>query len=126
MNKFKAHTGIWIDKNKAVVVTMDRDRSIIIPLFPSRESQPKARNGNGFGNVFLREFFYRISEVIPKSDSIVLIGPDQTKFSLKEYLAETRNDLTILQTRVAGHLGTSDIISTIRSCFYPAREVGKV
>ena len=126
MNKRLAHTGIWIDKNKAVVVTMDLNKSIIIPLFSATEIQQGPRNGNGYGNIYLKDFFNRISEMIPFSDSLVLIGPDSTKFSLKEYLNETRKDITILQTRVAGHLGTSDLISTIRTCFYPAREVGNV
>lgn len=123
MNTRETHSGIWIDKNKGLVVQIDPYKSIIIPVFFHsgkkgfliNSSKPNKRYNN---------FFSEIENVLPNPDSILILGPDQTKFMLKDYLEAKNGKSDYIHSQVAGHMSTLDIVSTVRNHFYPSDQKG--
>lgn len=122
MNKHLAHTGIWIDRSKAVVVMIDSGKSFIIPIFSSIRLN-RVNNGHSPGKgvnstAADSQFFDRILDYLPTDHKIIILGPDETKFDFREYLQKKRPELSSVQTKVAGHMATYDVVETVRNHFY--------
>ena len=118
-----AHTGIWIDRNKAVVVSMDRGKSLIIPIFfsgthPTSNGSGKITSSDGNKITVARAYFEKVYSFLPTEHRIVIIGPDETKFKFREFLMEQNPEISGVQTKVAGHMATYDLVQTIRNHFY--------
>ena len=125
MNKHLAHTGIWIDRSKAVVVMIDSGKSFIIPIFSSIRLN-RADNGHSLvkgadSSSADSQFFDRILGYLATDHKIIILGPDETKFDFREYLLKKRPELSSVQTKVAGHMAIYDVVETVRNHFYSNR-----
>jgi stalled ribosome rescue protein Dom34 len=123
MNTREIHSGIWIDKNKGLVVQIDPYKSIIIPVFFHLEKKGFLINTSKPKKGY-NKFFSEIVNVLPNPDNILILGPDQTKFMLKDYLEAKEGKVHYIHSQVAGHMSTLDIVSTVRNHFYPGDQKG--
>ena len=117
------YTGIWLDGNKAIVVTVDRDKSHIVPVFSTKKKWPDLSHLKGstaakpMTQKKPRRYYSQICSQLHSFDDVLILGPDENKFHLKEYMEENIDHLGELNTKVAGHMATGDIIKLVRKYF---------
>lgn len=121
MNTRETHSGIWIDKNKGLVVQIDPYKSIIIPVFFQVGKKDFLINSSKSKKGY-NKFFSEIANILPNPDNILILGPDQTKFMLKDYLEAREGKVHYIHSKVAGHMSTQDIVSTVRNHYYPGQK----
>ena len=111
--------GIWLDDNKALIITLDVGKTLIIPVFKSlNDLQDKGLKINETNKPINDIQYYNdIFSVLPKSETLLILGPDQNKLHFKEFLERESDKVKNIITKVAGHMTTSDIIATVRSYF---------
>ncbi|TVQ49130.1 MAG: hypothetical protein EA362_04880 [Saprospirales bacterium] len=119
--------GIWLDDNKALIITLDVDKTLIIPVFRKksnlRNSDLMIKTESSLTKT--HRYYNDIFSVLPKSETVLILGPDQHKLHLKEFLEKESDEIIHIITKVAGHMTTSDIISTVRSHFF-GEKVGAI
>ena len=64
-----------------------------------------------------RRYYSQICSQLHSFDNVLILGPDENKFHLKEYMEENIDHLGELNTKVAGHMATGDIIKLVRKYF---------
>lgn len=117
------YTGIWLDGNKAIVVTVDRDKSHIVPVFSTKKKWPGLSHLKGstaaqpLSQKIPIPYYSQICSQLYSFDNVLILGPDENKFHLKEYMEENVDKLGKLNTKVAGHMATGDIIKLVRKYF---------
>lgn len=122
MEHYSRHTGIWIDQAKAIIVRLDGDKSLILPLFirpGGKQISPKS--GRPFqkqGTTVNQFFFKKILDNLPYEDQLLIIGPDQTKFYFREFISKRIPQNCQIITKVAGHMGTPEIVGTLRNYIF--------
>ena len=111
--------GIWLDDNKALIITLDMGKTLIIPVFKSlNKIQDKGIKINETSKPINDIQYYNdIFSVLPKSETLLILGPDQNKLHFKEFLERESDKIKNIITKVAGHMTTSDVIATVRSYF---------
>ncbi len=111
--------GIWLDDNKALIITLDVGKTLIIPVFKSLNDLQDKRLKTNETNKPINDIQYYndIFSVLPKSETLLILGPDQNKLHFKEFLERESDKVKNIITKVAGHMTTSDIIATVRSYF---------
>ncbi len=105
------NTGIWIDKNKAIIVTLENN---IENLEVINSNVEHFRTHGGSGTRLkggpqdvvqdskylerekhqLKDYFKNIASKVKDTDSLVIFGPAQTNEALKKELNEYYNDLS--------------------------------
>jgi stalled ribosome rescue protein Dom34 len=121
MNLHKTqYYGIWLDDNKALIITLDKEKSLILPVFRTNGTSDevitmgKAIEKSTIGSQYFKDIF----SALPESDTLLILGPDQSKLHLKEFLERESGNIKKIVTKVAGHMTTSDIIHSIRNFFF--------
>ena len=116
--------GIWLDDNKALIISLDSNKTLIMPVFKAiGNSSKKSSNLESItGSSFESSYFKDITSALPKSETLLILGPDQSKFHLKEFLEKETGAFKYLITKVASHMSTSDVVYTVRSFFLKDRQ----
>ena len=116
------HAIIWIDHREAKIFYVDAtdaDRAVIDSHASGHHLQHKANiTGSGHQGVD-REFFKRVIGALTHSGAILITGPANAKFELKNFIAESRPDL---EKRISGvealdHPSDGEMVALARKFF---------
>ena len=132
----KKKTGIWIDTQKAFIVTLDESRlstNTILSHIETKERIPgESKEFTRFGNQYFspeekkehkrkqeeRDFFKSIFPEIRTSDEIVIFGPAGMKKELEKFLREDKSlKFTIERVVTAGKMTENQMVSWVKDYF---------
>ena len=132
----KTQKGIWIDKKKAVVITLkngQEERAVYDSDVVTRERiEGESKAFGRFGDQYLNEerkkeareelqikdFLDEMTEVLREADEVVIFGPAEMKIELKKQMEEDhRLSLTIQGVETADSMTENQIAAWVRDYF---------
>lgn len=132
----KRQTGIWIDTQKAFIVTLDESRfstKTILSHIETKERIPgESKEFTRFGNQYFspeekkehkrkqeeKEFFKAILKEIKTSEEIIIFGPAGMKKEFEKFLREDKSlKFTIEPVVTAGKMTENQMISWVKDYF---------
>jgi len=133
----KTKAGIWIDRQKAVIVliTKNTEGVRIIKSNSEKYFDPSSQNGNNyeFGRkdfpaydiierymeMHVRNFYDRVISLIRDADSIYIFGPAEAKTGLKKRIEENRFMTRNVTTEPAYKMSYNEILEKVRQHYVP-------
>jgi hypothetical protein len=118
-----AQLGIWIDRKKAVIVSVTRDHSVLTRLrstvrphgrYHGRDSggerKYEARHEQG-----LTHYLDAVARHVERGDEVLILGPGETKRALARRIGQIKS-LTGVATGAAAadKISDTDLVTTIR------------
>ena len=125
-------TGIWLDKHKALIVTIENGAETFTEIVSSLKGiNTHAGPGNhlnggiqsstylNYEKETLKKYFREIATTIADADSIVIYGPAETNLKLEKELKENYKDIAkkVLKVEKADSMTTNQVKALIRD-FY--------
>ena len=110
------NTGIWLDKDKALIVTIDNNTERLNTITSNIEHY-KAHGGSGTRlkggpqdvvqdsrylereNHQLKKYFKNVAEAVNNTDALVIFGPAETN---ERFAKELHKNYSILSTKIKG------------------------
>ena len=119
-----AQLGIWIDRKKAVIVSVARDHSILTHLRSSLRSHGRYHGAHDSGGERkyearqeqgLAHYLDSVARHVERGDEVLILGPGDTKRALARRLGQIKS-LTGVTTKAAAADKISDaqLVATIR------------
>ncbi len=128
--------GIWLDKEKAYIVSLENDKENFTTL-PSEIENYRAVGGSGSkfkggpqdviqDSKFLerekhqfRNYFNKIAKTIADADAIAIFGPSDTNFKLEQELTQNHKQLAkkIKTVEKADSMTNNQVMALVRDFF---------
>ncbi len=134
--KTQNNTGIWIDSKQAIIVKLNNENESIEKV-PSGiegrvripgEGKKTTRMGNHFFPDEKKEeekhkhqltgYFKNVIDKINDSDSILIIGPSESKLGLQKAISQSKNFYsTPVMVDTEGHLTDNQVVARVKDYF---------
>jgi stalled ribosome rescue protein Dom34 len=118
-----AQLGIWIDRKKAVIVSVTRDHSVLTRLRSTLRPHGRYRGRDSGGErkyearheQGLAHYLDAVARHIERGDEVLILGPGETKRALARRISQIKS-LSGVATRAAAadKISDTDLVSTIR------------
>ncbi len=134
--KDEKNTGVWIDSKKAVIVQLHKGKETVQTISSGIEGRVRI-TGEGkqftrMGNQYfsfekkndekhkheLSGYFKKVIDQIKDADSIMIIGPAETKLGLHKMISESKKLLgKLVMVDAEDHLTDNQVAAKVRAFF---------
>ena len=119
-----AQLGIWIDRKKAVIVSVTRDHSVLTRLRSSLRAHGRYHGAHDSGGErkyearheqSLAHYLDAVARHVERGDEVLILGPGETKRALARRLGQIKS-MTGVRTKAAAadKISDTDLVITIR------------
>jgi len=119
-----AQLGIWIDRKKAVIVSVTRDHSLLTRLRSSLRSHGRYHGPHDSGGekkyearheLGMAHYLDAVARHVERGDEVLILGPGDTKRALARRIGQIKS-LTGVTTKAsaADKISDADLVTTIR------------
>jgi DeoR/GlpR family transcriptional regulator of sugar metabolism len=119
-----AQLGIWIDRKKAVIVSVARDRSVVTQLRSSLrphgryhgphdsggEKKYEARHEQGIAH-----YLDAVARHVERGDEVLILGPGETRRALARRIGQIKSLIGVTtKASAADKISDAELVATVR------------
>lgn len=139
----KEYVGIWIDHEKAFIVSTNKDKDAIACIKSNVEGHFRLSGGSRSSTPYgpqevaserkieerrkhhLRQYYHRIIQAISDAQGIFIFGPGEAKIELEKEIKKRSKELSskIVRTETTDKMTERQIAAKVRNFFQAHRDV---
>ena len=119
-----AQLGIWIDRKKAVIVSVTRDHSVLTQLRSSLRAHGRYHGPDNSGGekkyearheAGLAQYLDAVTRHVERGDEVLILGPGETKHALARRIAQTKSLIGVTtKATAADKISDDDLMIKVR------------